>query len=354
MRRSTLSLFFRPLCESAKKTLGKVESSAFNIVGILPTKENGFAKGETFLHTFLNKMHFFYAMEEATKQKFINAGRISAEVRDYGASLIKKNSSLLEVVEAVEKKIFELGAQPAFPVQISCDHIAAHYCPESDDKIVFGEQLVSLDVGVHIDGCIGDTAYTVDLSGKHGDVVKAAQKALDEALKVVRVGATLGEIGKAIQDTIQSYGYSPVRNLSGHGIDAYNIHTEPTIPNYDTHDKTTLKKGQVVAIEPFATNGFGMIQEAGQPSVFMLVVKKPVRNPITREVLKQIEAYHGLPFCRRWLVRQFGVKANYALREMTMMGMLQQFPPLVEVKKGMVAQAEHTVLLDDEPIILTK
>jgi methionyl aminopeptidase len=293
-------------------------------------------------------------MEDEIKQKFIKAGKISAHVRDYGSSLIQKDNSLLEATELIEKKIFELGAKPAFPVQFSCDHIAAHYCAEEDDNTIFGEQLVSLDVGVHIDGCIGDTAYTVDLSGKYGDVVKAAQHALDEALKVVRVGAALGEIGKAIQDTIQSYGYSPVRNLSGHGVDVYNIHTDPTIPNYDTHDKTVLKKGQVVAIEPFATNGLGMIQESGQPSVFMLIAKKPVRNPITRDVLKHLETYHGTPFCRRWLVKKFGVKANYAIRELASMGMLELFPPLVEVKKGVVAQAEHTVLLDDEPIILTK
>ncbi len=304
--------------------------------------------------TFLNKIPFLHAMDEATKQKFIKAGHISAQVRDYGATLIKKNSSLLEVTELVEKKIFELGAKPAFPVQISCDHIAAHYCAEEDEKTVFEDQLVSLDVGVHVDGCIGDTAYTVDLSGKHAELVKAAQKALEEALKVVCVGATLGSIGKTIQDTIQGYGYSPVRNLSGHGIDVYNIHTDPSVPNYDTHDKTVLKKGQVVAIEPFATTGFGMIQESGQPSVFMLKAKKPVRNPITREVLKQIETYHGVPFCRRWLIRQFGVKANYALRELSMLGMIESFPPLVEVRKGIVAQAEHTVLLDDEVIILTK
>jgi methionyl aminopeptidase len=293
-------------------------------------------------------------MDEAIKQKFIKAGKISAEVREYGASLIKKGASLLTVTELIEKKIAELGAKPAFPVQMSCDHIAAHYCAESDDTFVFSDQLVSLDVGVHVDGCIGDTAYTVDLSGKYGDVVKAAQQALEEALKVVCVGATLGEIGKTIQDTIQGYGYSPVRNLSGHGIDVYNIHTSPSIPNYDTHDKTQLKKGMVVAIEPFATNGFGMIQESGAPTVFMLVKKKPVRSPITREVLKQIETYHGVPFCRRWLVQQFGVKANYALRELSAMGMVEAFPPLIEVKHGVVAQAEHTVLLDDEPIILTK
>lgn len=293
-------------------------------------------------------------MDEGIKQNYIKAGRISAEVRDYGASLIKKGNSLLEATQLIEKKIVELGAKPAFPVQFSCDHIAAHFCAEEDDKSVFGEQLVSLDVGVHIDGCIGDTAYTVDLSGKHTDLVKSAQKALEEALKVVRVGATLGEIGKMIQDTIQSYGYSPVRNLSGHGIDVFNIHTNPSVPNYDTHDKTVLRKGQVIAIEPFATNGFGMIQESGQPTVFMLTGKKSVRSPITREVLKHIETYQGLPFCRRWLMQKFGVKANYALRELTAMGMLELFPPLVEVKHGVVAQAEHTVLLDDEVIILTK
>ena len=293
-------------------------------------------------------------MNPDIREKFIQAGKISAQVRDYGKSLIKKGNSLLETTQLVEKKIFELGAKPAFPVQISCDHVAAHFCPEEDDTAVFSDQLVSLDVGVHIDGCIGDTAYTVDLSGKYTDVVKAAQHALEEALKVVGVGVTLGDVGKAIQDTIQSYGLAPVKNLSGHGIDVYNIHTEPTVPNVNTGDKTVLRKGQIIAIEPFATNGLGMIQEAGQPSVFMLVAKKPVRNPITREVLKQIESYHGVPFCRRWLVKNFGVKANYALRELAMMGMIESFPPLVEVKKGVVAQAEHTVLIDDEIVILTK
>ncbi len=293
-------------------------------------------------------------MDEELKQRYIKAGRISAEALEYGKSLIRKGNSLLEAVELIEKKILELGGKMAFPVQISCDHIAAHYCPEWDDTIIFENQLVSIDLGVHVDGAIGDTAYTIDLSGKYSDVVEAAQQALSEALKIVGVGTALGDIGKIIQDTIAGYGFSPVRNLSGHGIDLYNIHTTPTIPNCDTHDKTVLKKGQIVAIEPFATNGLGMIQESGAPSVFMLAKKKPVRNPITREVLRKIETYEGLPFCRRWLFRDFGVKANYALRELASLGMIEQFPPLVEVKKGVVAQAEHTVLIDEEIIILTK
>ena len=157
-------------------------------------------------------------MDSQTKQNYIKAGRISAEVLEYGKSLIKKGNSLLDATEKIEAKIFELGGKPAFPVQISCNEIAAHFCPEEDDNTIFEEQVVSLDLGVHVDGAIGDNAYTIDLSGSYLDLVKAAQKALEQALKITNVGTELREIGKTINDTIKSYGYNPVRNLSGHGL----------------------------------------------------------------------------------------------------------------------------------------
>ena len=295
-------------------------------------------------------------MANQTKQNYIKAGRISAEALEYGKSLIKKGNSLLEATELIEKKIFELGAKPAFPVQFSCNEIAAHYCADEEDKIIFGEQVVSLDLGVHVDGAIGDNAYTIDLSGKYNDLVKAAQKALEETLKIINVGTELREIGKIINDTISGYGYKPVRNLSGHGLDLYNIHTKPTIPNLDDGNKTKLQKGMAFAVEPFSTTGAGVVAEKGHPTVFMLERVKPVRSPITREVLKEIGSYEGLPFAERWLTRKFGAKANFALRELSQLGMIHQFPPLVESSKGIVAQAEHSVLIDDEGevIILTK
>ena len=295
-------------------------------------------------------------MDKQIKQNYIKAGKISAEVLEYGKSLIKKGNSLLDATEKIEKKIYELGGKPAFPVQISCNEIAAHFCVEEDDKTIFDEQVVSLDLGVHVDGAIGDNAYTIDLSQSYDDLVKAAQKALEEALKIINVGTELREIGKIINDTIAGYGYNPVRNLSGHGLDLYNIHTKPTIPNIDNGDKTILKKGMVFAIEPFATTGSGVVHESGLPTVFMLEHKKPVRSPITREVLKEIEDYHGMPFAKRWLMRKFGAKANFALRELTQLGIIHQFPPLVEVNKGIVTQAEHSILIDDEGevVVLTK
>ncbi len=295
-------------------------------------------------------------MEEQTKQNFIKAGRISAEAIEYGKSLIKKGNSLLDATEKIEKKIFELGGKPAFPVQISCDEIAAHFCALEDDTTIFENQVVCLDLGVQVNGAIGDTAYTIDLSGKYSDLVQAAQKALEEALKIAAVGTELREIGKAIQDTIKSYGFNPVRNLSGHGLGLYDIHTHPTLPNFDNGDKTKLTKDMTFAIEPFSTTGAGVVGEKGHPTVFMMQRKKPVRSPITREVLKEIAGYWNLPFAERWLTIKFGAKANFALRELSQLGMIHQFPPLAETSKGLVAQAEHSILIDEngEVIVLTK
>ena len=295
-------------------------------------------------------------MEQQTINDFIKAGRITAEALEYGKSLIKKGSKILDVTEQIEKKIYEMGGKPAFPVQISCNEIAAHFCVEEDDSKVFDDQLVCLDLGVHINGAIGDNAYTIDLSGKYSDLVTAAQKALEEALKVVQVGIELRVIGRTINDTIKSYGFNPVRNLSGHGLGLYGIHTEPTIPNFDNGDKTKLTAGMAFAVEPFSTTGAGIVGESGAPSVFMLERKKPVRSQITREVLKEIESYEGLPFAKRWLTNKFGAKANFALRELTQNGMIHQFTPLVETGKGVVAQAEHSVLIDNDGkvIVLTR
>src|SRR3989344_6752900 len=153
-------------------------------------------------------------MDEEIRQSYIKAGRISAEAIEFGRSLIQKGNSIFDATEKIEKKIFELGGKPAFPVQFALNEVAAHFCVTEEDKdLVFDDQVVSLDLGVHVSGAIGDNAYTIDLSGKYSDLVKAAQKALEEAVKVVAVGTELRTIGKTIHDTIKSYGFNPVRNL---------------------------------------------------------------------------------------------------------------------------------------------
>lgn len=292
---------------------------------------------------------------QPTHDEWIRAGNIAAQTLAHGKALIKKGNSLLSVADACDAKIRELGAIPAFPSQISCDDIAAHYCPDDTDKTVFDSQLVSLDVGACLNGAIGDNATTVDLSGNYTDLVKASQDALRSAIAIAQIGTSVGEIGKAIQDAIQSHGFSPVRNLSGHGLGVYNIHDTPSIPNISTDDTVELKEGMFIAIEPFASAGKGVIYESSPATIFALTNKKPVRNPFARKILDDIEQFKGLPFTTRWLTRKHGdLKTSIGLRELKKVGSITEYPPLPDMDHGMIAQSEHSLYIGDKVIITTK
>ena len=294
-------------------------------------------------------------MDSAIKESYIKAGKMSAEVREYGKSLIVKGASLLDVTKKIEAKVKELGGDFAFPPQLSCDSIAAHFCPENDDKTIFENQLVCLDVGVHVNGFIGDCACSVDLSGKNSDLVKASAEALKEATKILQIGTKLGEIGKVVEETIVSFGFQPIRNLSGHGLSQFNIHDYPTVPNFNNKDETKLEKGMVIAIEPFATNGSGLIEEKGEASVFNLVGKKSVRMGFVRNIQKEIEKFNHLPFTTRWLTSNFSEgQVRYSLNQLKLLEVLKAYPPLVEKGKGLVSQAENSFLIDDNVVCLTK
>jgi methionyl aminopeptidase len=112
---------------------------------------------------------------------------------------------------------------------------------------------------VEVNGFIGDNACTIDLSGNNAELTKASEDALAAAIAAIKEGITLGEIGQAIEGAITKRGFSPVRNLGGHGLDKYEIHTPPSIPNIANNDPIRLEKGQIVAIEPFATSGAGVV-----------------------------------------------------------------------------------------------
>ncbi len=120
-------------------------------------------------------------------EKCREAGEILAQVRDEAAERVEVGVSHLEVAQWAEDKIKELGGKPAFPVNISIDEEAAHATPERDDDATFGEEMVNLDIGVHVDGWLADTAVTVDLSGQD-ELAEAPAEALDAALDVAGPG----------------------------------------------------------------------------------------------------------------------------------------------------------------------
>ena len=289
------------------------------------------------------------------REDIIRASRIAAEALHFGRGLIKRGVLAREIADRVEEKISELGGRPAFPAQLSLNHIAAHQCPDYGDNTTLSDQLVKLDVGVEINGFIGDNACTVDLSGENSSLVKASEEALKAAIGVVGTGVAVSEIGRAIKEAIESHGFTPIVNLSGHGLGRYNVHDKPSIPNFDNGDKTLLKEGAFIAIEPFATNGRGSVTEASSATVFSFIEDKPIRDSTTRAVLAEIiKNYSRLPFASRWLTKAFKpFEVKFALRQLEAAGAIKGYPPLGEQSNGLVSQAEHTILVSSPSEVLT-
>lgn len=280
-----------------------------------------------------------------------SAGRIAAEALEFGRELIKPGARAVEVADKIEQKIRDLGAVPAFPVILSCNHVAAHWAPDPNDPLILQDQLVKLDMGAAVNGAIGDCAVTIDLSGTWSELSKASRNAVDNLTKEVHPGMEFWTMGKIIQETIESFGYKPIRNLSGHGIMPFTIHTWPTIPNVDNGDKTKLQTGMVFASEPFATNGQGMVNEAEECNIFGYLKRRPIRSPITRSLVPDVEAFQGLPFTSRWLTKKHPLfKVNFALREMVQTEMIRAYPPLVEAGKGLVSQHERTFFVGEDKV----
>ncbi len=279
--------------------------------------------------------------EELKKHR--QAGRILAEVREKTAKKIIVGASILETADFAEDLIRSLGGQIAFPCNLSRNEDAAHYTPGADDTRVFGEDMVKLDIGVHVDGYIADAAVTIDLSD-HPELVEASKAGLRKAIDLIHAGINTAEIGAAIESEIGEFGYKPIANLTGHGLGRYLTHTPPSIPNVPVRGGTVLVEGQVVAIEPFATNGAGRIRDTQRSEIYHLTTENPPlpRIPRARTLLKEMIKYKTLPFAKRWFS---GEKIDFTFRNLEKSGLINSYPVLTEVTGALVSQAEHTVIV---------
>ncbi|WNY25638.1 type II methionyl aminopeptidase [Methanolapillus millepedarum] len=278
-------------------------------------------------------------------EKYRAAGKIHQQVMKDARDKIKVGLSLYEYATYIDQRIIELGGLSAFPVNISMNEEAAHDTPLFEDSRIFGNDVVKIDVGVHVDGYIADGAMTIDLSGKNSALVKASEEALKAAIDTVKAGVTTNQIGGAIEDTITALGFQPIRNLMGHGLSQYTAHAEPSIPNCRFQRDVILNAGDTIAIEPFATDGLGYVDNGSIKEIYSRISKKQTRLPMVRKVLDQIDAYNGLPFAKRWIS---GEKLDFALNQLERDGIITSYPVLVEVSGGLVSQAEHTLIITED------
>ena len=286
--------------------------------------------------------------------KYKKAGKISKECKEFGRKLAIPGANYLEISEKIEAKIRKMGADLAFPVNMSVNSVAAHYCAIENDSSVLKEgDLLKLDIGVQIDGYIIDSAISIPIkTKKHDNLILAAREALDNAVKFVKPGIYTSDIGEVIESTIQKHGFKSIRNLSGHGIEQYNVHAGYNIPNYKSGGKFKLEKGMVIAIEPFATDGRGLVTEGKSSGIYELADKKQTR--MYRDVLNHIiSTYQTLPFSEREVSKKFGrTKTKLALGSFARAGILHDHKILNEKPGSHVAQFEYTIIVDDEPIVL--
>ena len=285
------------------------------------------------------------------------AGRIASDCREWARANIRAGVEVRSILESIEDTIRERGAQPAFPTQSSRNSVAAHYCSRPDDPMQYEEgDCVKVDIGVHIEGYIADTACSVDLSedGRWTPLVQASADALAAAIATVGDGVSVGELGAAIERTIVSAGFNPVRNLTGHGLARWKVHTPPQIPNQGERGGQRLRTGMIIAIEPFACTGRGYITERGRAEVFMMVKPPSRARGLDRELLKEIESWRGLPIARRYFKRYDPAVLEETISKLARQGALMRYPPLVEEADVMVAQTEHSIYLGPDGIeILT-
>lgn len=306
--------------------------------------------------------------------EYRQAAEVHREVRKYAQQNIKPGMSLTEIAEMIENGTRALTGHQgleegdnilggvAFPTGLSLNHCAAHYTPNAGNKMTLSqEDVMKVDFGVHLNGRIVDSAFTVAFEPKYDTLLAAVKDATDTGIRLAGIDARLGEIGEGIQEAMESYEVEldgkthpvkAIRNLNGHTISQYSIHggsNGKSVPIVKTQTNEKMEEGEVYAIETFGSTGKGYVHEDMECSHYAKIDDAPkvaLRVQSAKSLLRTIDKNFGtLPFCRRYLDRLGHDKYLLGLNNLVQSGIVQDYPPLVDVKGSYTAQYEHTILL---------
>jgi methionyl aminopeptidase len=292
-------------------------------------------------------------------EKFQLSGKILRKAREEIKRFVREDMPIIEICEKAEKLIHDNGGKPAFPCNVSINEIAAHYTSPPNDKGRIPEKsIVKVDIGVHVDGYVTDTAVTVCFNPEHESMVETAEQALKTAIDNISPGMSTSKLGAIIEETIKSRGFKPISNLFGHQVGRYLVHAGTSLPNISQLSFSKIKLGEVYAIEPFVTlpNAAGRVEDYDEVTIFRFFKSRSVKNSHAKQLLNYIEEnFRTLPFAERWLQ---GVVSNEhhreAFHELLSSKAIVGYPVFIEASRKPVAQAENTVLIvDDGCVVLT-
>ncbi|KAG5957587.1 hypothetical protein E4U58_005831 [Claviceps cyperi] len=299
------------------------------------------------------------------------AAEIHRQVRQYAKKTIRPGQTLTEIAETIENGVRSLTghsglaegdallAGMGFPCGLSLNHCAAHYTPNAGNKMVLQQDdVMKVDFGVHVNGRIVDSAFTVAFEPKYDDLLKAVQEATNAGIREAGIDARVGEIGGVIQETMESfeveidgttYPVKSIRNLTGHNILPYSIHGTKAVPIVKSDDQTKMEEGDVFAIETFGSTGNGYVRDDMEVSHYAKnaeVQHVDLRLSSAKALLNVINKNFGtLPFCRRYLDRLGQDKYLLGLNSLVQNGVVEAYPPLCDKKGSYTAQFEHTILI---------
>ncbi len=287
----------------------------------------------------------------------IKAGKIAARVLDEVRREVKPGAKVYTLCTMAEKKIIDYGGRPAFPTCISINDVVAHYTsPPGDRSIIPDWGVVKVDVGVHIDGHIADTALTVDMDGSLEGLTAATDDALQEAIELMQPGTSLSVVGRQIERVIRAYGLRAIEDICGHELRRYKLHGGKKVPNGKLRNAGTVEVGDYYAIEPYATSGGG-VGDTDNVYVFTNIGTDRQLEGVAEKLRVHLrEKYGPLPFALRWIgTKQDGVDVLEPLRELLKNRIVRGSAVVAEKNGRPVAQSEHTVFITENgPIVLTK
>ena len=294
------------------------------------------------------------------------AAECHRQVRKHMQSVIKPGMLMTDICEQLENLnrtlVQENGLQAgiAFPTGCSINHVAAHWTPNSGDKTVlqYGD-VCKIDFGTHVNGRIIDSAWTVHFDPQFDLLAEAARESTRAGVAAAGIDVRLCDVGAACQEVMESYEVEingktypvkSIRNLNGHSIGPYQIHAGKSVPIVKGGENSTkMEEGELFAIETFGSTGKGYVKEDLECSHYMKnfdVGHIPLRLPKAKQLLQFINKnFDTLAFCRRWIDRAGEEKYLLALRNLCDVGIVQPYPPLVDIKGSYTVQYEHTILL---------
>ena len=291
---------------------------------------------------------------------------------------IKPGTSLKNIAYLIENHIkeetknqntSEINYGIAFPVGLSLNNCAAHFTPNFNDPdiILTENDLIKIDFGVHKNGVIIDSAFTLHFNEKYDEFIKISKDLTNFAVSQCGVDVILGELGAEIEDYIKNteiyidnklFKLKTMEDLSGHLIRPYEIHAGKAVPNIAINYPVRMCEHEFYAIEPFITTGNGK-SILKKPNSHYMIPKnnhEKINNDSTRNLYDSLyKNYKTLPFCSRWLYETNLIDSDNLLEKMVENKILNSYPPIYDIDDSLISQFEHTIFIKSNGVInLTK